>query len=117
MSPRPLFHPPIDSITVTGLLHALSDPVRLSIVRELRTNCAGMNCVETMAHVDEAMPKSTCSLHFQILREAGLIRSERRGVELSNQLRLEELDQRFPGLLDSILEAHHKELARPPRKK
>lgn len=117
MSTRPLCHPAIDDVTVTGILHALSDPVRLAIVTELRTNCAGMNCIDTMSRVDSTMPKSTCSLHFQILREAGLIRSERRGVELSNQLRLEELEQRFPGLLDSILKSHQQELAKLSRKK
>ncbi len=55
---------------------------------------------------------STCSQHFQILREAGLIRCERKGVELSSRLRLRELEARFPGLLRSILRSYRHEKAR-----
>lgn len=109
MSNRPLCHPSIDDVTVSGILHALADPVRLGIVDELRNSATGMNCVDTMGKIDASMPKSTCSLHFQILRESGLIRSERKGIELNSQLRLQELETRFPGLIDSILQAYHAE--------
>ncbi len=51
----------------------------------------------------KAMPKSTCSLHFRILRDAGLVQSERKGVECGNSLRSAELERRFPGLLRTIL--------------
>jgi DNA-binding transcriptional ArsR family regulator len=61
------------------------------------------------------MPKSTCSQHYRILREAGLIVSERRGVDLSSRVRAAELDGRFPGLLASILKSHKKELGRAAR--
>jgi predicted transcriptional regulator len=104
----------MDDVTVAGILHALADPVRLGIVQELRTTDSGMNCVETIGKVDISMPKSTCSLHFQILREAGLIRSERKGIELSSQLRLDELNARFPGLIDCILQAHNREKGKHP---
>jgi DNA-binding transcriptional ArsR family regulator len=117
MATRPLHHPPIDTVTVAGILHALADPVRLAIVSELRSAAEGRNCIETMNRAELELPKSTCSLHFQILREAGLIRSERKGVELTSQLRSEELDARFPGLLDSILTAYKKEQAKAKRKK
>lgn len=106
---RPLHHPPIESITLTGLLHALSDPVRLSIVAELRKAEEGLNCVETTSRLKCPMPKSTCSQHYRILRESGLIFSERRGVELTSRLRRKELESRFPGLLDCILKAWRKE--------
>ncbi len=106
---RPLHHPPIESITVAGILHALSDPVRLGIVAELRKEEEGLNCVEAASRLNCAMPKSTCSQHYRILREAGLIRSERRGVELTSQIRRKELESRFPGLLDSILKSWKKE--------
>ncbi|HEY5894545.1 MAG TPA: hypothetical protein VIT91_15090 [Chthoniobacterales bacterium] len=55
------------------------------------------------------MPKSTCSQHYQILRESGLIWSERRGVELASRPRTEELETRFPGLIKSILYAYEAE--------
>jgi len=99
------------NITVAGILHALSDPVRLSIVAELRREDAGLNCVETTSRLQLkcAMPKSTCSQHYRILREAGIIHSERRGVELTSKVRRRELDGRFPGLLDAILKAWRRE--------
>jgi hypothetical protein len=76
---------------------------------ELRKAECGLNCVETRDRMKSAMPKSTCSQHYRILREAGVIQSERRGVELTSNLRRKELEARFPGLLDSILKAWRKE--------
>jgi DNA-binding transcriptional ArsR family regulator len=52
------------------------------------------------------IPKSSLSQHFKVLREAGLIRSERQGVEMRNTSRCGEVDVRFPGLLPAILDAH-----------
>lgn len=59
----------------------------------------------------QAVPKSTLSQHFRILREAGLIRSERRGVEVLNSSRFAEIDARFPGLLTSIVNAYERQIA------
>jgi len=118
---RPLTHPQIDDVTIAGVLHALSDPVRLGIVSKLMKAPRGMNCTETTLKLKLAMPKSTCSQHYRILREAGLIVSERRGVDLSSRVRALELEARFPGLLASILKSYAKEAsrrdpgARPPR--
>jgi DNA-binding transcriptional ArsR family regulator len=115
---RPLPHPHIGDVTVAGILHALSDPVRLRIVSRLLKSPSGMNCTETTLKLNLAMPKSTCSQHSRILREAGLIASERRGVDLSSRVRAVELEARFPGLLASILKSYRKEtgatgIARP----
>lgn len=110
---RPLTHPNIDDVTVGGILHALSDPVRVRIVDKLLKAPGGMNCTETTLRLRLAMPKSTCSQHYRILREAGLIVSERRGVDLSSRVRSAELEKRFPGLLSSILKSYRKEMARP----
>ena len=109
MAGRPLRHPEIDQVTVAEILHALSDPIRLGIVCELMGVESGLNCVETLGRVGKALPKSTCSQHYQVLREAGLIQCERKGVELSSRLRLAEVEVRFPGLLRSILDAYAKE--------
>jgi DNA-binding transcriptional ArsR family regulator len=90
-------------------LHALADPVRLAIVRALWQAPDGLNCTEAMAVVNPDLPKSTCSQHFQTLREAGVIHSERKGVELTSRLRLDDINARFPGLLQSILAAYEAE--------
>ena len=112
MGARPLPHPGIDSISVAGIMYALADPVRLAIVNELLNAECGMNCVETTNKLKLAMAKSTCSQHYRILREAGLIVSERKGVELSSRLRARELESRFPDLLKTILKAYKKDTAK-----
>lgn len=99
---RPFTHPAIADVTLESVLYALSDPVRLEIVRRLMAQGCPMNC---SAAAPEGMPKSSASHHYQILRESGLIRSERRGVEVVNTTRCKELQTRFPGLLKAILTA------------
>ncbi|HVS76182.1 MAG TPA: helix-turn-helix domain-containing protein [Steroidobacteraceae bacterium] len=106
---RPLAHPDAAAVTLAGLLFALADPVRLAIVRELLKSQAGLNCTETTARTGLSMPKSTCSQHYRILRESGLIESERRGTELVSRVRTQLLAERFPGLLDSVLQAFERE--------
>jgi len=70
----------------------------LKIVRAI-AETDGLNCCE----IPLALSKSTASRHFKVLREAGLIRMEPQGVVCVNSLRREELDDLFPGLLDSVL--------------
>lgn len=55
------------------------------------------------------MPKSTLSQHFRILREAGLIRSERKGVELVNSTRCGELKERFGPIIQTVIEAYERQ--------
>lgn len=107
-----LHHPSSAKIKLVGVLHALANPVRLAFVRVLLVETGGINCVTTMTKAKLSMPKSTCSLHFRILRKAGVVFSERRGVELINYLRRDDLEGRFPGLLTSVLDAHAKEVVR-----
>lgn len=103
---KPLIHPSIDDITVEGILHALSDPVRAAIYGDM----AGAGCAQTCSTfqqvIDRTIPKSTLSQHFRTLREAGLIRSERQGVEMLNTTRCDEINRRFPGLLPSIMASY-----------
>jgi DNA-binding transcriptional ArsR family regulator len=87
----------------------MSDPVRAAIVRELQQEKKAMNCSATIGRIDLSLPKSTCSQHFRVLREAGLIFSEPKGAELANRLRTEDLQARFPGLLRSILNSYKNE--------
>ena len=103
---RPLFHPPIEDVTVEGILHALSDPVRVAIFTDLATSTCTYNCSNFLTVTEKKIPKSTLSHHFKALREAGLIRAERRGVEMHNASRCSEIESRFPGLLAAIINAH-----------
>src|ERR1700733_12959466 len=103
---RPLFHPSIEDITVEGILHALSDPVRVAIFADIASSDCSQNCTNFVNVSERPIPKSTLSQHFKALREAGLIRGERRGVEMQNTSRCAELETRFPGLISAILNAH-----------
>jgi DNA-binding transcriptional ArsR family regulator len=104
---RPLFHPSVEEISVEAILHALSDPVRVAILAELAGSQCSHSCSEFLQVREKDIPKSTLSQHFKALREAGLIRSERRGVEMHNTSRCAEVDERFPGLIEAIVKAHH----------
>jgi DNA-binding transcriptional ArsR family regulator len=106
ISVRPLFHPSIEEITVEGILHALSDPVRVAIYADIVSQECSQNCSTFLTVSEKTIPKSTLSQHFRELREAGLIRGERRGVEVHNTSRCTEIEQRFPGLIQAIVNAH-----------
>jgi DNA-binding transcriptional ArsR family regulator len=103
---RPLFHPSIEDVTVEGILHALSDPVRVAIFSEISRSQCPHTCSNFLTVRDQKIPKSTLSQHFKALREAGLIRSERKGVEMLNTSRCPEIEKRFPGLIRAIVNAH-----------
>jgi DNA-binding transcriptional ArsR family regulator len=103
---RPLVHPAIDDITVEGILHALSDPVRVAIYAKLAAAHGATTCSNFLQISDRSVPKSTLSQHFRALREAGLVRSERHGVEMRNVSRCKEIERRFPGLIAAILHAY-----------
>ena len=103
---RPLFHPSIEDVRLEAILHALSDPVRVSIFAEIAGAGCAMTCSTFSSVNDRQIPKSSLSQHFKVLREAGLIRSERQGVEMRNTSRCAEIDARFPGLIAAIINAH-----------
>ena len=94
-------HPATEDITLTGVLAALGDPLRLRIVNTLLKKNGCMSCSEAAPCPDIA--KSTLSHHFRILREAGIIRTSKIGVENRNIVRLDDINARFPGLLKQIL--------------
>ena len=108
---RPLFHPSIEEVTVEGILHALSDPLRVAIFVDIAGSGCAQNCSNYLHVAENDIPKSTLSQHFKVLREAGLIHGERSGVEMQNTSRCAELDKRFPGLISSIINAHRVQLA------
>jgi DNA-binding transcriptional ArsR family regulator len=112
---RPLFHPVIEDVTVEAILHALSDPVRVAIYAAIVGSDCSQNCSNFLLVSDRAIPKSTLSQHFKVLREAGLIRGERRGVEMHNNSRCAEIEKRFPGLISAIVNAHKIQSRAEPR--
>lgn len=103
---RPLLHPSIEDVTVEGILYALSDPVRVAIYADIVAQECAQSCSNFLTVSNKSIPKSTLSQHFRILRESGLIRSERHGVEMHNVSRCTELEKRFPGLIRAIVAAH-----------
>jgi DNA-binding transcriptional ArsR family regulator len=100
-----LVHPDRAELRFTVVLTALSDPVRLAIVARL----AEVEPDGELACTTFALPvsKSTQSGHFRVLREAGVIRQRDEGTRRLNRLRRQDLDARFPGLLDLAVPQGH----------
>ena len=92
-------HPERSEIQLPAVLHALSDPHRLEIVRRLDADDEARPC----GTFGFDLSKSTMTHHFRTLREAGVIRQERQGTTKMTELRRGDLDARFPGLLDAVL--------------
>jgi len=94
-----LEHPDVSGLSLTEVLAALGDPVRLSIVASLAACVDELPC----SAIEIPVAKSTGTHHFRVLREAGVIRQRIVGTTRLTSLRREELDARFPGLLDAVL--------------
>jgi DNA-binding transcriptional ArsR family regulator len=98
-SRRPaLVHPDADQIEITRVLHALSDPTRLTIVSTLVANDE-----KPCGTFPVSVSPSTLSHHFRVLREAGLIHQREDGSRRFTSLRRSELEQRYPGLIALVL--------------
>jgi DNA-binding transcriptional ArsR family regulator len=92
-----LEQPAIESVELAAVLHALSDPARLEIVRALAAE-GERQC----GSFDLGLTKATRSHHFKVLREAGLTNTRIAGTARHVTLRRDELDAKFPGLLDAV---------------
>jgi DNA-binding transcriptional ArsR family regulator len=97
---RTIDQPAREDIDLGAVLHALSDPTRLEIVAALDSRPDAC----PTGSFDVAVGKSTCTYHFRVLREAGVVSQRPDGTARMNTLRREDLDARFPGLLDAILQ-------------
>ena len=96
---REYSHPDMSQVTLKTIFAALSDPCRMAIVQELiRSDDRPLACNEVPLEVS----KATRSHHFDILREAGVISTKVEGTKCMTSLRRDELEQRFPGLLQLI---------------
>jgi DNA-binding transcriptional ArsR family regulator len=96
----PIPHPGRQQLELAAVLHALSDPMRLRIVAGLARADA-----RSCGSFELPVTKSTCTHHFKVLREAGVISQRQEGTARLNSLRRDDLDARFPGLLDTVLRA------------
>jgi|SRR3954470_5220140 DNA-binding transcriptional ArsR family regulator len=97
---RTLYHPTREEIRLSTVLYALSDPIRLTIVQDLadkeETSCSGFGF---------EVPKSTLSHHFKVLREGGVVNVRVEGTTRYVSIRREDLNDRFPGLLNAVFAA------------
>jgi DNA-binding transcriptional ArsR family regulator len=91
-------NPPVTDVTLQQVLEAVADPVRRSIIAQL----AGAGHDLACGTLDLPVSRSTATHHFNVLREAGIIRQHYQGTTKLNTLR-EDLDERFPGLLPAIV--------------
>ena len=105
-----LYHPDKEDMHLSSVLYALSDPVRLSIVSEIHKlgecTCGG---------VDVTVVKSTLSHHVRTMREAGVVHVRVQGTQRFLSLRKNDLEERFPGLLMSILNAYDRSNEQIPK--
>ncbi len=98
---KELHEPTASEIRITQVLHALSDPLRLNIARRL---AAQPDC--PCSRLGGSVSKSTLSHHLKVLREAGITRTRVVGTTRLVSLRAPELEERFPGVLGSVLAAN-----------
>lgn len=103
---RTLLHPTREDLALPTILYALGDPWRLRIVGQLEAASEAISCGDLVGV--EEVPKSTGSHHFKVLREAGLIRMVPQGRRILVSLRRDDLERRFPGLLETILQTYQR---------
>ena len=98
--PEPLPEPAVDEIRLEQVFAALSDPLRLEIVRRLLLESDAFD--HTCGWFGFDRPKSTLTHHFKVLREAGVTRQRQYGLERRSHVRVDDLNSRFPGLLELV---------------
>lgn len=100
MAERELPHPAVEDIDLSAVLAALADPMRRRVVLELAQDPGTERLCSSF---ELPVAKSTRTHHWRVLREAGLVWQRDAGNRLLMQLRHDDLQQRFPGLLDTLL--------------
>lgn len=97
--PEKIVHPSVSALDLATILRTVGDPVRLEIVR-LLADGRPRTCSEFSSAL--GLPPSTRSHHVRLLREAGVTRTRAEGTLRFISLRRDDLDERFPGLLDVL---------------
>jgi len=98
-------HPATEDLSLPRVLSALSDPLRLGIVHLLSDGQE-----RQWGELDAPVSKSTLSHHMKTLRSAGITRTRDEGTRCYVHLRSDDLDERFPGLLASVLRADSEDI-------
>ncbi|MEC4020673.1 ArsR/SmtB family transcription factor [Streptomyces sp. H27-D2] len=98
--PEPLTEPALGELRLETVMGALSDPLRMGIVRKLLLESEAYDHTCTWFALDR--PKSSLTHHFRVLRESGLIRQRQYGLERRSHVRVDDLEARFPRLLALI---------------
>ncbi|MGQ3478712.1 ArsR/SmtB family transcription factor [Paenibacillus sp. TY11] len=96
---RTMYHPNVNEINLSTVLYALSDQIRLNIIKILDENGE-----QSCSSLDIRSPKSTLSHHFKVLRESGVIHTRLEGTQRFISIRYDDLNSRFPGLLSAVLQ-------------
>lgn len=108
---RPLRHPTRDQLELPVVLDCLSDPIRLAIVYHLAQHERAMTALRCGDFTDLG-GKSNLAYHFAKLREAGLMQTRIVGTTRLMNLRRADLDARFPGLLDAVIQSAARDAGR-----
>ncbi|MFF3665531.1 ArsR/SmtB family transcription factor [Microtetraspora malaysiensis] len=95
-------HPELEEMTLVAVMGALSDPIRIGLVRVLADGRE-----RGWGELRAPVAKSTLSHHLRVLRDAGITRTRQEGTRCFVELRRGDLDVRFPGLLDAVLDVAH----------
>ncbi|MEE1752973.1 ArsR/SmtB family transcription factor [Streptomyces sp. SP18CS02] len=107
---RTVEHPSLGDVSLQQVLEALVDPVRRGVVSQLANRGDDLSC----GAFDVPVSRSTSTHHFNVLREAGVIRQYYVGTTKMNSLRSDEMEARFPGLLSALVAASAREADTPP---
>lgn len=99
-APERLPQPSVAEMDLPTVMDALSDPIRLAILHRYLVDAAGG--IRSCGWVGIDRPKSTLTHHFRVLREAGLLEQHQEGLTRSSRARVEDVERRFPGLLDLV---------------
>ncbi|HEX4760981.1 MAG TPA: metalloregulator ArsR/SmtB family transcription factor [Thermoleophilaceae bacterium] len=98
---REIRHPATTELDLATILRTVGDPLRLAVVRMLSDD-RERTCSDIQDEL--GLPMSTCSYHLRLLREAGLTRTRAEGTERHIRLRRDDLNDRFPGLVEVLVE-------------
>lgn len=101
--PRTLPEPTVDSFDLTVILNALADPGRRTLMSALYGCTDPIDCAVLVEQADLGLSNPTISHHYRVLREAGLTRTVVNGRKRVVRVRRDEMESRFPGLLEAIL--------------
>ncbi|TVT44559.1 helix-turn-helix transcriptional regulator [Amycolatopsis rhizosphaerae] len=100
---RTLPGPSIESLDLTMILSALAEPGRRAMMTELYRHLEPVDCAVVVEKVDLGLSNATISHHCRVLREAGLVRTVAEGRRRIMAVRRDEVEKRFPGLLNAVL--------------